>query len=149
MPADQPMSRPRRLAFSDRQNLVYAVTAGADRFLWLEGPAFCGKTAVLAWFVLHPPEGIAVAACFLRRRTGDADARYVLDVLGRQLAAHADRSYVPAPHRSTQRDDLLDLLSEAAAASAQRGQRLLVVVDGLDEDQTLGARPRRGRVAAG
>lgn len=127
---------PLLVAREDELERLRAFAAGTDRFLWLEGPAFSGKTAVLAWFVLHPPDGIDIAACFLRRTTGDADAQYMVDVLARQLAAHADRPYTPAPHVSAQRDDLLDLADEAAATSAQRGRKLLLVIDGLDEDQT-------------
>ncbi len=134
--AARKLAPPVLVAREDEIARLHAFVAGPERLLWLVGPAFSGKTAVLAWFVLHPPEGVAVAACFLRRTTGDADARYVIDVLGRQLAVHADRPYLPAAHVSTQRDDLLDLLDEAAAACAQRGQRLLLIVDGLDEDQT-------------
>ena len=121
---------------ADEIQRLHEFTTGTERFRWLEGRPFSGKTALLAWFVLHQPEGIDLAAGFLRRTTGDADARYVIDVIGQQLAAHADRPYVPASHLSAQRDDLLDLLEQAAAAAAQRGRRLLVVVDGLDEDQT-------------
>ena len=108
-----------------------------ERWRWVQGAAFAGKTALLAWFVLHPPPDVDIAACFLRRTTGDADAPYALDVLNRQLAVYAERSYQPATRLSQQRDDFYDLVEEAARACEQRGRRLLVVVDGLDEDRTI------------
>jgi hypothetical protein len=79
---------------------------------------------------------VDVAACFLRRTTGAADARYALDLLCQQLAVHAGHStYERANHPSQQRDDFFDLLDEASATSAQRGHRLLVLIDGADEYQ--------------
>ena len=34
---------------------------------WIQGDAFAGKSALLAWFTLHPPNHVAMAACFLWR----------------------------------------------------------------------------------
>jgi len=107
-----------------------------DRWLWLQGGAFAGKTALLAWFALHPPPEVVVVTCFLRRTTDDDKAEYALEVLNTQLADCAERSYQPALQLSQQRDDFTDLLEEAAQTCADRSRRLLVLVDGLDEDQT-------------
>ena len=75
--------------------------AGSDaRWRWIQGDAFAGKTALMAWFALHPPERVDVAACFLRRASGEDTAEYALDVLTRQLALLADRrGYLPPPFR--------------------------------------------------
>src|SRR5262249_15660742 len=54
---------------------------------WVQAPAFSGKTALLAWFALHPPETVDVAACFLQMTTKDNTASYALTVLNSQLAA--------------------------------------------------------------
>ena len=125
------------VARDDELAELAAFTASEDRWRWVQGNTFAGKTALLAWFALHPPPDLDVAACFLRRTAGDANAAYALDVLNRQLANHADgRPYLPGQHLSQQRDDFLDLLEDAAQASCERGRRLLVIVDGLDEDQT-------------
>ena len=109
--------------------------AGSDtRWRWIQGDAFAGKTALLAWFALHPPDRVDVVACFLRRTTGENTADYALDVLTRQLALLADRrGYLPPQFLSERVDDLADLLEEAARACAERGRRLLVLIDGLDE----------------
>jgi hypothetical protein len=115
-----------------------AFVGSQERWRWIQGGAFVGKTALLAWFALHPPEGVDVAACFLRRTTGQAHAEYALDVLTDQLAQLAQRpDYRPASYLRGRVDDFTDLLTDAAQACHQRGRRLLVLVDGLDEDQTV------------
>ena len=111
-----------------------AFTDSDVRWRWIQGDAFAGKTALMAWFALHPPEHVDVAACFLRRASGEDTAEYALDVLTRQLALLADRrGYLPPPFVSERSNDFADLLEEAACACAERGRRLLVLIDGLDE----------------
>jgi tetratricopeptide (TPR) repeat protein len=114
--------------------------ASADRWRWITGEAFAGKSALLAWFALHPPDETDVAACFLRRiRAGENTFEYAVDVLSRQLAVLGDRpGYQSATYASERLDDFLDLLSEAADACRARGRRLLLLVDGLDEYQASG-----------
>jgi hypothetical protein len=115
-----------------------AFVGSPQRWRWVQGTAFAGKSALLAWFALHPPKGVEVAACFLRRTTGQARADYALDVLTRQLARLASRpDYQPAPFLGERVDDFTDLLEDAALACQQLGRRLLILVDGLDEDQTV------------
>jgi hypothetical protein len=104
------------------------------RWRWLQGSAFAGKTALLAWFTLHPPDNVDIAACFLWRTAGDNTAGYAMNVLTRQLALLADRSgYSPPQFQSELANDLADLLEEASRASHERGNRLIVLIDGLDE----------------
>jgi len=109
-------------------------TSSGARWRWIQGDAFAGKTALMAWFALHPPERVDVAACFLRRASGEDTAEYALDVLTRQLALLADRrGYLPPPNPSERSNDFADLLEEAARACAERDRQLLVLLDGLDE----------------
>ncbi len=117
-----------------------AFTGSGTQWRWIQGDAFAGKTALLAWFALHPPERVDVVACFLRRASGENTAEYALDVLTRQLALLADRrGYLPPPSVSERNNDFADLLEEAARACAERGRHLLMLVDGLDEyDATAG-----------
>jgi hypothetical protein len=124
------------VARADELADLAAFCHGPQRWRWIQADAFAGKTALLATFVLHPPANVDVAACFLGRPTGQATADYILDILCRQLAGHtAKPNYQPACLRQ-RIDDFLDLLARAAHAADQRGHRLLLVVDGLDEDQT-------------
>ena len=77
------------------------------RWRWIKGDAFAGKTALLAWFALHPPDGVEIAACFLCRTTSDNTSVYALDVLTRQLALFADQRYQPPQAPSVWADDIL------------------------------------------
>jgi len=114
-------------------------TGSGTQWRWIQGDAFAGKTALLAWFALHPPERVDVVACFLRA-SGENTADYALDVLTRQLVVLADqRGYLPSPSVYGRVDDLVELLEEAARACAERVRQLLMLVDGLDEyDATAG-----------
>ena len=129
---------PAALVARDSELADLAAFAGsARRWCWIQGAAFAGKTALLAWFALHPPEGVDVAACFLRRTTGQAHADYAVGVLTRELAQLAERAdYRTGTSLRERVDDFTDLLEDAAQACRQRGRRLLVIIDGLDEDQT-------------
>lgn len=124
------------VAREDELAELAAFTAGREQWRWVRTQAFAGKTALLASFCLHPPDDLDIAACFLRRTSGTATAFIAADLLARQLAVHAGREYQPAAYPSERVDDFLELLKDAAEAAAQRQRRLLLVVDGLDEDQT-------------
>ena len=65
--------------------------ASGERWCWVQGDAFAGKTALLAWLVTRPPRDVALASCFLRSTTGANTADYALSTLTGQLAALADR----------------------------------------------------------
>jgi Trypsin-like peptidase domain len=109
-------------------------TRSNRRWRWIQGNAFAGKTALMAWFALHPPDRVDVAACFMRRASGEDTAEYALDVLTRQLALLAGRrDYLPPAFPSDRSNDFADLLEEAGRACAERDRQLLVLIDGLDE----------------
>ncbi|MDB5448554.1 MAG: hypothetical protein JWQ97_3871, partial [Phenylobacterium sp.] len=109
--------------------------AGSDmQWMWIKGDAFAGKTALLASFALYPPDRVDVIGCFLRRTIGDNTAEYALDVLNRQLALLADQhGHPPSVNLSDWIYDFHGLLKHASDACVQRGRRLLVLIDGLDE----------------
>lgn len=108
-----------------------------ETWRWIQGDAFAGKTALLASFVLHPPEGVDVVGCFLAGQQGRNTAHYALEILNAQLAALAGRDdYVPSANRWELPSQFTELLTYAANASRQRDHRLLLVIDGLDEYDT-------------
>jgi hypothetical protein len=105
-----------------------------DRWCWIKAGPFAGKTALLAWFVLHPPDGVDVVACFLRRAATTDTPDYALGVLNRQLAALATGAeYRSSEYVAERAEDFRELVADAARASAERDRRLLLVIDGLDE----------------
>jgi len=117
--------------------------AGEERYRWLHGPPWAGKSALAAWFVLHPPAGVTVVSFFVTRRlAGQTDSNAFTEAMVEQLAVVAGEppagSATPAGRDKARRH----LLDQAARRVAERGQRLLLVIDGLDEDQ--GARPGSG-----
>ncbi|GII67262.1 hypothetical protein Skr01_73470 [Sphaerisporangium krabiense] len=98
--------------------------AGDEPYLWLQGPAWAGKSALVSSFVLNPPDGVRVAAFFVHRSRADADT--FLRDMGGQLAAIAE-----VPGGALRLDGVLE---DAARRCLGSGERLLLVVDGLDED---------------
>src|ERR1700722_17759937 len=89
----------------------------------------------LTWFVAHPPVGVDVVSFFITGRLyGQADGDAFLDAMIEQL-----RALYPADGRSQAVAEArvgvwLSLLESAAARTEERGRRLVVIVDGLDED---------------
>ncbi len=105
-------------------------------YLWLRAPAWAGKSALLSWFVLHPPPGVRVISFFITARFASQDDRVAFAdaVLEQTLALRGQA--VPALLTESTRDaHMLTQLSEAAALCRARGERLVLVVDGLDEDR--------------
>jgi hypothetical protein len=110
----------------------------ADRgpYLWMRGPAWAGKSALLSWFVLHPPPRVRVLSFFITARLASQDDRVAFAdaVLEQALALRGQP--IPALLTESTRDaHLLTQLGEAAAVCRARGERLVLVVDGLDEDR--------------
>ncbi|MFE6274139.1 hypothetical protein ACFVQ9_35720 [Streptomyces goshikiensis] len=113
-----------------------AFCAGPALYTWWKAPAWAGKSALMSWSVLHPPEGVRVVSFFVTALyAGQSDRRAFLDVLVEQLAEIVSQ---PLPETLTEANRqawFLQLLDEAAAVCGNRGERLVIVVDGLDEDQ--------------
>ncbi|MFG3150643.1 hypothetical protein ACGF7W_01180 [Streptomyces sp. NPDC048219] len=95
-----------------------------EPYLLWQGDPWSGKTALMSAFVLDPPPGVRVAAYFAAHHRGRQDP--FDQVVGEQLAAIADE-----PCTS---NDLYSHLEKAAERCRNDGERLVLVVDGLDED---------------
>ncbi|QSI48071.1 hypothetical protein [Thermobispora bispora] len=120
-------------------------TGDHDRtYLWWQGPPWAGKSALMATFVVHPPPGVRVVSFFITNRFAGQDDRHAfVHAVIEQLAELLGQ---PMPHRlsaTTQQEWYARLLEEAAQLCRERGERLILVVDGLDEDQGV----RAGRSA--
>ena len=108
-------------------------------YLWVQAPPYSGKTALAAWFVLHPPPGMHVLSYFIRstmvsEANSDAFAAAMMD----QLSAAASIPRIKLSPGYGGRGHYWDMLEKAANVIGERGQRLVVVVDGLDEDCSSG-----------
>ncbi|MGN2638291.1 hypothetical protein ACTD5D_19270 [Nocardia takedensis] len=110
---------------------------GAQPYLWIRAEPWAGKTALLAWFTLYPPPDVRVVSFFVTDRLADqSDHTAFTSAILEQLAVS-----LPFEQRAliattmVNRDGLCsDLLASAARREAQAGRRLVLVVDGLDED---------------
>ncbi|MEU9833853.1 trypsin-like peptidase domain-containing protein [Streptosporangium sp. NPDC048047] len=101
-----------------------AFCRGEEPYLWVRGRPWSGKTALAASFALAPPPGVRVVAFFV---SDHADADAFLQAVSRQLEA-----VTGTPGETAHLDDLLE---EAARRCREDGERLLLLVDGLDEDE--------------
>ena len=108
---------------------------------WWQGEAWAGKTALMAWFTLHPPAGVEVVSFFVRGGlTGQSDSEAFLEALAEQLTVLAGRpAGSPAP-TAARHGRLLELIAAATQRCHAARRQLLLVIDGLDEDasQALG-----------
>jgi hypothetical protein len=118
--------------------------AGTEAYGWWQGPPWVGKTALAAWFALHPPIGVRIASFFVTGRlSGQADSVAFTEAMIDQLAVIAGHP-VPVMSSLSAQDGLRrHLIEETAKQLRERGERLVLVIDGLDED--TGAHPGSGR----
>ncbi|WP_158228089.1 trypsin-like peptidase domain-containing protein [Pseudonocardia sp. MH-G8] len=108
---------------------------GDEPYGWWQGEPWSGKTALATWFALHPPPGIAVVPFLVAAGlTGQSDSDAFLEAVSEQLAALARRPAGAPATTAARRRDLLALLDDAAARCRETGRRLVLLVDGLDED---------------
>ncbi|WP_410809428.1 hypothetical protein [Micromonospora sp. 067-2] len=107
---------------------------GLDAYLRWEADPGSGMTALLSWFVLHPPPGVRVVSYLVVAGRSERENRdaYV-DVVLEQLVELTDASMPGYLTGSTREAHLLGRYAEAAQACARRGERLVLVVDGLDQ----------------
>ncbi|MEV0712865.1 ATP-binding protein, partial [Nocardia aurea] len=107
-----------------------------ESYLWVQGEPWAGKSALLSSFVLDPPPDVTVVSFFVTDRLAaqnnhTAFTAAVLDQLAGLLPDHKARIESAVINRDGLRNELLALASRRAAEAKQR---LVLVVDGLDED---------------
>lgn len=118
-------------------------------WMWWQAPAWSGKSALMATFVLHPPPGIRIVSFFITARLyTNSDRSAFLDVMVEQLAEVAQRPIPAFLTDSTREAHFLDLLEQASGACQSAGERLVLVVDGLDEDRGVTSDPDSRSIAA-
>ncbi|MER7695685.1 trypsin-like peptidase domain-containing protein [Streptomyces sp. NPDC096095] len=111
--------------------------AGEQRYAWLQAGPWAGKSALLSWFALHPPAGVAMVSFFVTSRwAGQSDSEAFTEAVIEQLAALVGESPQPALESRAAPGHLLRLLQLAAQHCVADGRQLLLVVDGLDEDRS-------------
>ncbi|MFK4263777.1 trypsin-like peptidase domain-containing protein [Streptomyces milbemycinicus] len=118
---------------------LVAFCGGGEAYRWIQGPPWAGKTALASWFALHPPRGVVPVSFFVTARfAGQADSTDFTDALIGQLARIAGREPVAHGSAVAREAERRLLLTQAAERVADDGGVLLLIVDGLDEDQSAG-----------
>jgi tetratricopeptide (TPR) repeat protein len=127
---------------------AFCTATNTASYLWWRAPAWAGKSALMSWFVLHPPAGVRVVSFFITARwAAQSDRIAFTDVVVEQLAELLDE---PMPSMVDATRDLyfLDLLHRATEACQAHGEHLILLVDGLDEDRGVTAGPEAHSIAA-
>ncbi|MFD8975106.1 hypothetical protein [Streptomyces sp. NPDC059593] len=118
-------------------------------YTWWRAEAWAGKTALLSWFALDPPPGVRIVPFFVTARLGaQNDVVAYVDVVLEQLAELAGEGLPALLTAATREAHLLRLYASAAAACAARGERLVLLVDGLDEDRGVTTGPDAHSIAS-
>ncbi|WP_051813802.1 hypothetical protein [Streptomyces sp. NRRL S-340] len=126
---------------------VPADGAGVGYWRWV-APAWAGKSALLAYFVLHPPPGVDVVSFFITSgMAAHNEAAAFCEIVQRQVYALLGEAE-PLSTPATRYEQMLLGLHRAAQRCAVRGRRLALVVDGLDEDRGVTAGPDGHSIAA-
>ncbi len=131
-----------------RELAAYCTEPGRGPYVWWQAPAWAGKSALMSTFVLHPPVGVRVVAFFITARLGAQDTREAFtEVVLEQLAELLGQD-LPLLTATTRDAHLLGMLEQAAEACAGQDERLILVVDGLDEDRGITTGPDAHSIAA-
>ena len=114
-----------------RQNLagIAGFATGTEKYRWLAGEVWAGKTTLLAEAALQLRGNVDVIAYFASRREGDADSSRFLAATVPQLAWLIHEA-PPAPVR----EEFRALWRRVTERAAAKDRHVLLVVDGLDED---------------
>ncbi|MEU3648153.1 hypothetical protein AB0E59_32570 [Lentzea sp. NPDC034063] len=118
------------------------------QYWWWRAEAWSGKSALMSWFVLHPPERVRIISFFVTARWASQNNRlaFIANVL-EQLLAMLGETAPALLNEYTQEAHLLHLIPKAAAACADRGEEFVLLVDGLDEDRGVTTGPDAHSIA--
>ena len=113
------------------------IRGSEDAWYALEASMVSGKTALMSSFALNPPDDVHIVSFFIRRIGGDGNDResFAL-VMGAQLGNILGHEYIEDVSEGRRPVEFHKLLRQAATAclSSAVPQRLVLVIDGLDED---------------
>lgn len=120
----------------ERRELTEFLTLTGRGWWGWRGAAWSGKTRLMAEVACAPPAGWRPVAFFVRRGNGDNTKSGFLRNVIPQLAVIAGVSHVELGDQPAQVALFRELLEEAITACKSNGESLLLLVDGLDEDDT-------------
>jgi hypothetical protein len=110
--------------------------AVGSSYMWWRAGAWSGKSALMSSFVLDPPPGVRVVSFFVTARyAGNSNRAAFVEIVTEQLAEILGESFPPFLTPDRRERLWFQLFADAAAFCRERGLRLVLVVDGLDEDR--------------
>ncbi|MEU3163780.1 hypothetical protein [Streptosporangium sp. NPDC006930] len=113
----------------------FCVASDSKTYLWLKAAAWAGKSALLSSFVLNPPKGVRIVSFFITARlAGQGDRIAFTDVILEQVLELIGEPMPTLLSDATRDAHLLGSLARAARICQDKGERLILIVDGLDED---------------
>ncbi|MEV0433296.1 hypothetical protein [Nocardia sp. NPDC050413] len=120
----------------DELRMLAEFCRGDEPYLWIRANPWAGKSALLAWFALNPPDDVTVISFFVTDRLADQNSHTAFtDAVLDQLAVLLPEQRALIAAAMINRDGLRnELLAIAARELAAEDRRLVLVVDGLDED---------------
>ncbi len=130
----------------------FCLDPNGPSYAWWQAGPWAGKSALLSSFVVRPPADfsgrVRIVSFLITARLAAQDTREAFTVvLAEQLAALLRESLPTVLPEVTREAYLLGLLSRAAAACQRAGGRLVLVVDGLDEDRGVTTGPDAHSIA--
>ncbi|MDT3446032.1 hypothetical protein [Pseudofrankia sp. BMG5.37] len=134
---------PAKLQARDRELAAmaeFALGAGSSPFLCWRADAWAGKSALMSTFALNPPDGVRVACFFITaRQPGQNNRVGFSEVVLEQLLELLGEPMPMLLTDSTRDAHFAGALARAAQFCSHSGERLILLVDGLDEDQGVTA----------
>ncbi|MGC5277330.1 hypothetical protein, partial [Actinomadura citrea] len=128
---------------------AFCTAAEGPTYVWWQGEAWAGKSALMASFVLAPPAGVRVVSFFITARwAGQSDRGAFLGSVVPQLSQITGESLPDVLTEAHRHEWFLRLLDDAARLCAVDGGRLVLVIDGLDEDRGVTTGPDAHSIAA-
>jgi tetratricopeptide (TPR) repeat protein len=109
-------------------------------YVWWQAGPWAGKSALMSTFVLNPPAELTgrvwFVSFFVTAQLANQNTRDdFVPVLSEQLCAFTQQDVPHHMDSALREQHMLGLLSQAAAACRKAGGRLVLLVDGLDEDR--------------
>ncbi|MEV0761787.1 hypothetical protein [Nocardia sp. NPDC050435] len=128
---------------------AFAASEGSPSWQWWQAPAWWGKSALMSWFVTHPPPAVTVVSFFVTSRwAGQSDYIAFTDIVIEQLAEIAGRPIPAFLTDATRNSHLLAMLDAAASVCRDSGRTLVLLIDGIDEDHGMVPGPAGHSIAA-
>ena len=118
----------------DELKLLNEICSNDTGYFLLEANAYTGKSALLSWFFLNPPKDVWMVGYFLVRRIGWADSERFEESIKSQLIALIAPSFIDEQRIVLKEKSITQLLNEAATIAQKHNRKLVVVIDGLDEN---------------